>query len=95
VWEQKEPKESIALSFLDHWQCRDYWRVLCSIFDLDYVDDPPEFTQRNLWTLLKKADDPEYRAIFCKSFCSKVPAASPARVFSRAERNAPVRCRSR
>jgi hypothetical protein len=78
VWEQKDPKESIALSFLDHWQCRDYWRVICSIFDLDYIEDPPDFTENNLPLLIKKVDDPEYKSIFCKTFASKVPSDSTA-----------------
>ena len=75
MWEQREPKESIALSFLDHWQCRDYWKVLCGLFGLDYVEDPPEFCEANLALLGRKAEDPEYRAIFCKSFVAKVRAA--------------------
>lgn len=75
MWEQREPKESIALSFLDHWQCRDYWKVFCGLFGLDYVEDPPEFCEQNLSLLARKVEDPEYRAIFCKSFVSKVRAA--------------------
>ena len=66
-------KESIALSFLDPWECREFWRGICQMFHLDYQEDPYDMNEDNIEKINNKiAEAEEYLVIYSKSFLSDV-----------------------
>ena len=47
-WEQTDIHESIALSFLSAWDCRDFWKSVCTLANLQYSEDPLDIKEENI-----------------------------------------------
>lgn len=72
-WEQKDINESIALSFLDPWDCRDYWKVICAVTKKPYVEDLFDIKAESMKSINRKIDeDPEIKAAYINFLLNKV-----------------------
>ena len=74
-WEQKDINESIALSFLDPWDCRDYWKVICAVTKRAYVEDLYDIAAENMKNINRRIeDDPELKSAYINALLNKVAA---------------------
>lgn len=73
TWDQTDIKESIALSFLDPWECRDYWKVICAVLKLPFVDDLYDIEAGNMKCINKKlVEDPDLKSAYLSLLTMRV-----------------------
>lgn len=73
TWEQKNIKESIALSFLYAWECKEFWKYICQLRGMVFEDDLPDLTAANLPLINRKLDEePEMKAVYSTEFLRSV-----------------------
>lgn len=72
-WEQKDVNESIALSFLDPWECRNYWKVICAVTKKPYVEELYDLAAENMRNINRRIEeDPEIKNAYINALLNKV-----------------------
>lgn len=78
-WEQTDLQESIALSFLDPWDCREYWKALCALQKIPYQEELYDLTKDNILKItIKLEDDPDLRPAYVSALVSNVASLNAA-----------------
>ena len=73
TWDQTDIKESIALSFLDPWECRDYWKVICAILKIPFEEDLYDIEASKMKHInMKLVEDPDLKTAYLNSLTTKV-----------------------
>lgn len=66
-------KESIAISFLYSWECCEYWKALCAIMKLPYVEELFRFQEKNLAFIEEDLEsEVELRNVYATRMCKEV-----------------------
>jgi len=75
TWEQSNIEESIAISFLDPWECQDYWKLICTVFKIPFVEDLCSLESDNIKKINRIInEDPDLKAAYLRMFTSNTSA---------------------